>query len=76
MLVFSDIGEMRKIRKSANDRIGLVACQFFQQPVEIGACLRVGFTPEPHGGLAYRLDNLENCFTFLLSNHLPKQPAE
>ena len=76
MLIFGDIGQMRKIRKSANDRIGLVACEFFQQPVKIGACLWVGFTPEPHGRLTDRLDNLENRVTFLLPNHLAEQPAQ
>jgi hypothetical protein len=76
MLILGDIGQMRKIRKSANDRIGLIACQFFQQSVKISAGLWIGLTPEAHGRLTNRLDNLENRVTFLMANHLTEQPPQ
>ena len=76
MLIFRDIGQMGKIGKGAHHRIGLVACQFFQQLVELGAGIAVGVTPEPHRGLANRFDNFKDGLAFLMAKHIAQEAAQ
>ena len=75
VLVFRDVGQMRKVRKSPHDRIGLVACEFFQQLVEIGGSGGILLAAKAHGSLTYRFDDLEDSLPFLVANYVAKQPT-
>ena len=76
MLVLGDVGQMGEIRKRAYDRIGLITGQFFQQPVQIGAGLGIGFTTKSHGRLPNRFNDLEDGFTLLVPDDIPEQTPE
>ncbi len=76
MLVFSDIGQVRKIRKRAHHRIGLVARQFLEQFVEIGAGLRIRFAAEAHRGLADGFYYFKYRIALLFAQHIAQQAAQ
>ena len=76
MLVFCDIGQMRKIRKRPHDRIGLVAREFFQKLIEISAGRRVGLASETNRCLANGLNNLIDRLAFLMAQHITEQSAK
>ena len=48
MMIFSDISQMRKIRKRPDHGDGLIACQFFKQPVKLLCRDRIGIAPKAH----------------------------
>ncbi len=76
VLVFRNIGQVRKIGKRPNDRNRLITSQFFQQFVQFGAGLRIGLAPKTHGGLANGFHHVENGFAFLVAQHVTQQATK
>jgi hypothetical protein len=76
VLVFGDVGQVRKVGKGAHDRVGLFARELCQQRGELGAGLGVNLAAEAHRGLANGLDQGEHGFAFLVAQHVAEQAAE
>ena len=76
MLIFGDVGEMRKITVGASDRERLVSVEAVERRLELAPRADLVVAMEANRGLADLLDQLENLFAFLLAHGVAEDSTE
>ena len=76
VLVFGDIGQVRKVGKRAHHGIGLFARQLLEHGVQCQSGVGVFFAAKAHRGLADGLDHVEDGVAFLFAQHVAQQAAQ
>lgn len=76
VLIFCDVGEMRKIGKGTNNLYGLFRREIVQKRLQLAARGSVGIPMEANGGLADLLDKIEDRPAFLFPNCVAQNASQ
>lgn len=76
VLIFRDIGQMRKIGKGANNLNRLLGGQIVKKRLQLTSRGAVGIAVEADRGLADLLDKVEDCAAFLFADRVAEKSPE
>jgi hypothetical protein len=76
LLVFGQVGQMRKVGEGTHHADAGVAVELLQQPVKLAAVGRIAVAAKARGGLADLLDALEHRVALVVAQHTAEQAAQ